>query len=80
MMAFVQICYDGADVSVPFNMEVLNWANETRKLLSSAEVPNQIKFYNIYGTNHETPHCVWYKTLKILYVIPHVSNILECEI
>lgn len=55
----MQICYDGVDVSVPFNLEILKWANETHKLLSSAEVPEQIKFYNIYGTNNETPHCVW---------------------
>lgn len=59
MMASVQICYDGVDMSVPFNLEILKWANETHKLLSSAEVPEQIKFYNIYGTNNETPHCVW---------------------
>ncbi|KAI3466926.1 hypothetical protein Pfo_023589 [Paulownia fortunei] len=55
-----KVCYDGADISLPFNLEILKWANETRKLLSSAEVPNQIKFYNIYGTSHETPHCVCY--------------------
>ncbi|KAH6755669.1 alpha/beta-Hydrolases superfamily protein [Perilla frutescens var. hirtella] len=55
-----KINYNGVDMSVPFNLEILNWANETRKLLSSAELPQQIKFYNIYGTNNETPHCVCY--------------------
>ncbi|XP_057797019.1 lecithin-cholesterol acyltransferase-like 4 [Salvia miltiorrhiza] len=54
------ICYSGVDMFMPFNLEILKWANETRKLLSSAVLPEQIKFYNIYGTNNETPHCVCY--------------------
>lgn len=59
-MAFVQVTYNGADISLLFNMDILKWAMETRKLLNSSEVPNQIKFYNIYGTSHRTPHSVWY--------------------
>ncbi|PIN24798.1 Lecithin:cholesterol acyltransferase (LCAT)/Acyl-ceramide synthase [Handroanthus impetiginosus] len=55
-----KVSYDGADISVPFNVDILKWANETRKLLSSAKVPNQIKFYNIYGTSYKTPHSVCY--------------------
>ncbi|KAL8507440.1 hypothetical protein ACS0TY_018111 [Phlomoides rotata] len=55
-----KICYNGTDMPVPFNVEILKWANETRKLLCSAELPDQIKFYNIYGTNNVTPHCVCY--------------------
>ncbi|KAL6544971.1 hypothetical protein OROMI_023833 [Orobanche minor] len=55
-----KVLYNGSDISLPFNVEILKWANETRKLLSSAEVPNHIKFYNIYGTNNETPHTVCY--------------------
>ncbi|KAI3455830.1 hypothetical protein Pfo_012493 [Paulownia fortunei] len=55
-----KVTYDGADISLPFNTDILKWAKETHNLLSCAEVPNQIKFYNIYGTNHETPHSVCY--------------------
>ncbi|KAL3833792.1 hypothetical protein ACJIZ3_008528 [Penstemon smallii] len=55
-----KVSYGGSDVSLPFNVDILKWANETRKLLSCAEVPNQIKFYNIYGTNHVTPHSAKY--------------------
>ncbi|CAA3017109.1 lecithin-cholesterol acyltransferase-like 4 [Olea europaea subsp. europaea] len=55
-----KVNYDGTDISLPFNLEVLKWANETRKLLSCAKVPNRVKFYNIYGTNNETPHSVCY--------------------
>lgn len=63
----LQICYNGTDMPVPFNMEILKWANETRKLLCSAKLPDQIKFYNIYGTNNDTPHCVWYLKLFEYY-------------
>ncbi|KAL0442335.1 UNVERIFIED_CONTAM: Lecithin-cholesterol acyltransferase-like 4 [Sesamum latifolium] len=55
-----KVTYDGADISLPFNTEILKWANETRKLMSCAEVPSQIKFYNIYGTSYNTPHSVCY--------------------
>ncbi|KAL0363734.1 UNVERIFIED_CONTAM: Lecithin-cholesterol acyltransferase-like 4 [Sesamum calycinum] len=55
-----KVTYDGADISLPFNTEILKWANETRKLMSCAEVPSQIKFYNIYGTSYKTPHSVCY--------------------
>ncbi|XP_028095154.1 lecithin-cholesterol acyltransferase-like 4 [Camellia sinensis] len=54
--------YDGVDIPLPFNLEILKWANETRKVLSSAKVPPQVKFYNIYATNLETPHSVCYGT------------------
>ncbi|KAH7545658.1 hypothetical protein FEM48_Zijuj01G0116800 [Ziziphus jujuba var. spinosa] len=52
--------YDGSDIPLPFNMDILKWANETREVLSRAKVPSQVKFYNIYGTNLETPHSVCY--------------------
>ena len=45
---------------LPFNRNILNWANETREILSRAKVPPNVKFYNIYGTSLETPHSVWY--------------------
>ncbi|XP_025014007.1 lecithin-cholesterol acyltransferase-like 4 isoform X3 [Ricinus communis] len=52
--------YEGEDVPLPFNVEILKWANETHRLLSSSKVPSQVKFYNIYGINLETPHSVCY--------------------
>ncbi|RZC43746.1 hypothetical protein C5167_036698 [Papaver somniferum] len=52
--------YNGVDVTVPFNLDILKWANETQKVLSSAKVPIQCKFYNIYGTSNDTPHSVCY--------------------
>ncbi|KAL3632335.1 hypothetical protein CASFOL_025319 [Castilleja foliolosa] len=55
-----KVSFNGSDISLPFNVEILKCANETRRLLSSAEIPSQIKFYNIYGTSYETPHSVCY--------------------
>lgn len=52
--------YDGVSTPLPFNLDILNLANETRKILSQAVVPPDVKFYNIYGTNLETPHSVCY--------------------
>ncbi|KAL6198619.1 hypothetical protein ACLB2K_028408 [Fragaria x ananassa] len=52
--------YNGEDIPLPYNMEILRWANETRDILSRAKVPPQVKFYNIYGVNLETPHTVCY--------------------
>lgn len=52
--------YDGETMPLPFNMEILKWARETQKILSCSKVPPQVKFYNIYGTNLDTPHTVCY--------------------
>ncbi|XP_048438716.1 lecithin-cholesterol acyltransferase-like 4 [Pyrus x bretschneideri] len=52
--------YNGEDIPLPFNMEILKWANETRNIISRAKLPPQVKFYNIYGMNLETPHSVCY--------------------
>lgn len=45
---------------LPFNMDILSWASETKEILSCARVPPKVKFYNIYGTSLDTPHSVWY--------------------
>lgn len=56
--------YDGLDIPLPFNLEILQWACETRKILSCAKVPSQVKFYNIYGMNLKTPHSVCYGSVE----------------
>ncbi|KAK9156280.1 hypothetical protein Sjap_003760 [Stephania japonica] len=55
-----RVVYNGVEVVAPFNLDILKWANETHRLLSCAKVPAQVKFYNIYGINNETPHSVCY--------------------
>ncbi|KAK6931937.1 Lecithin:cholesterol/phospholipid:diacylglycerol acyltransferase [Dillenia turbinata] len=52
--------YHGESIPLPFNLEILKWANETRRIMSRAKVPPTVKFYNIYGTSVETPHSVCY--------------------
>ncbi|XP_057971251.1 lecithin-cholesterol acyltransferase-like 4 [Malania oleifera] len=54
------VIYDGVNIPLPFNLEILKWADETRKMLSCAHVPPLVKFYNIYGIGLETPHSVCY--------------------
>lgn len=55
----IQVNYNGEMIPLPFNLEILKMANETCKILSRAKIPSQVKFYNVYGTNLETPHSVW---------------------
>lgn len=55
-----KVDYDGDSIPLPFNTNILRWANETKEVLSRAKVPPQVKFYNIYGTSLETPHSVCY--------------------
>ncbi|XP_022994778.1 lecithin-cholesterol acyltransferase-like 4 [Cucurbita maxima] len=54
------ILHDGMDIPLPFNLEILKWANETREILKNAKLPPHVKFYNIYATGLETPHTVCY--------------------
>lgn len=55
-----KVDYDGDSIPLPYNMDILRWANETKEILQHAKVPPQVKFYNIYGTSLETPHSVCY--------------------
>ncbi|KAJ4827512.1 hypothetical protein Tsubulata_038358 [Turnera subulata] len=57
--------YEGVDIPLPFNLEILKWADETHKILSCAKVPPTVKFYNIYATNLETPHSVCYGNSEV---------------
>ncbi|CAA7405492.1 unnamed protein product [Spirodela intermedia] len=52
--------YNGTKIPLPFNSDILQWANKTREVLSQARVPDGVRFYNIYGINCETPHSVCY--------------------
>ena len=62
----LQVTYDGMQLSLPFNLEILKWANETRRILSNAKLPTSVKFYNIYGINEATPHTIWYAFASFL--------------
>ncbi|PWA34180.1 alpha/beta-Hydrolases superfamily protein [Artemisia annua] len=53
-----EMSYGGVDIPLPFNKEVLQWANKTREILSSAKLTENVKFYNVYGTGRDTPQSV----------------------
>ncbi|KAF3790608.1 Lecithin-cholesterol acyltransferase-like 4 [Nymphaea thermarum] len=59
-----KIQYDGVEIPLPFNLDILKWSNETRKILSSAKVPPSVKFFNIYGICNDTPHNICYGSEK----------------
>ncbi|KAI5387784.1 hypothetical protein KIW84_073761 [Lathyrus oleraceus] len=60
--------YDGEELPLPFNSEILEWANKTQEILSSAKLPSGVKFYNIYGTNLQTPHSIRYLVFLLIDV------------
>ncbi|XP_077219504.1 alpha/beta-Hydrolases superfamily protein [Tasmannia lanceolata] len=72
-----QVDYDGTSIPLPFSLEILKWANETRKVFSSAKVPPSVKFYNIYGINTDTPHSVCYGSDQT--PISDLQQILLCQ-
>jgi hypothetical protein len=56
----MQMSYGGKKIPLPFNHDIFNWSNETRKILETAKLPAGVKFYNIFGTDNDTPLDVWY--------------------
>lgn len=52
--------YHGKSVPLPFNLSILKWAAGTRQILNTAQLPNSVSFYNIFGTSFETPFDVCY--------------------
>uniref|UniRef100_A0A0C9S5P6 TSA: Wollemia nobilis Ref_Wollemi_Transcript_18723_2374 transcribed RNA sequence n=1 Tax=Wollemia nobilis TaxID=56998 RepID=A0A0C9S5P6_9CONI len=71
------ITYDGRTIPLPFNCEILKWANKTRKIMSSAKIPCSVKFYNIYGTCNDTPYSVCYGSRE--NPISELEQILHSE-
>lgn len=69
--------YGGVDIPLPFNLEILKWANETHELMSSAKLPDGVKFFNIYGTSLETPHSVCYGSTE--KPITDLKQLCFCE-
>ncbi|KAI4302071.1 hypothetical protein L6164_035288 [Bauhinia variegata] len=52
--------YDGEMIALPFNFAILEWAAETRQVMCDAKLPDDVQFYNIYGTSFDTPFDVCY--------------------
>ncbi|KAJ3681145.1 hypothetical protein LUZ60_015634 [Juncus effusus] len=52
--------YNGKTVALPFNKSILRWATKTREIIENAKLPSNISFYNVYGTELDTPFDVSY--------------------
>nr|CAB3485743.1 unnamed protein product [Digitaria exilis] len=72
-----EIIADGVHIAVPLNLDILKWAKETHDILSSTKLPESVKFYNIYGTDYDTPHTVCYGSK--LHPVSNLSNLLYAQ-
>ncbi|KAJ6889201.1 hypothetical protein NC652_030105 [Populus alba x Populus x berolinensis] len=72
------VVYDGEDLPLPFNFDILKWADETQNVLSRAKVPPGVKFYNIYGIDLETPHSVCYGSSEV--PVTDLPELQFCEV
>lgn len=59
-----EVNYNGKSVALPFNFSIHTWAADTRKILDNAQLPNNVSFYNLFGTLLDTPFDVCYGSEK----------------
>ncbi|KAL2609370.1 hypothetical protein R1flu_027943 [Riccia fluitans] len=52
--------YNGEQVNVPLNRDIMAWAMETFRILKTAKLPKSVTFYNVFGTELPTPMHVCY--------------------
>lgn len=55
-----ELNYQGQTIALPFNLSILKWAAETRRIINDVDLPSEVEFYNIYGTSLDTPFNVCY--------------------
>ncbi|CAN6476229.1 unnamed protein product [Victoria cruziana] len=55
-----ELTYKGKSVPLPFNSSIFKWSTETRRILTNAQLPDSVSFYNIFGTSFDTPFNVCY--------------------
>ncbi|CAI5472950.1 unnamed protein product [Closterium sp. Yama58-4] len=46
---------NGRTVPLPFNRDIVTWADETRRIWARARLPPSVDFYTVYGTGLDTP-------------------------
>ncbi|BBN20393.1 phospholipase A1 [Marchantia polymorpha subsp. ruderalis] len=52
--------YNGEQVNVPLNRDIMAWAMETFRIQKTAKLPKSVTFYNVFGTELLTPMHVCY--------------------
>eukprot|EP00898_Chlorokybus_atmophyticus_P001007 jgi/Chlat1/1907/Chrsp149S00116 len=55
---------DKQTVPLPLNPKLVDWANETQRILKDVQLPEGVDFYNIYGVGYPTPFHVCYGSEK----------------
>ncbi|KAI6684343.1 hypothetical protein NL676_030256 [Syzygium grande] len=55
-----ELNYQGRTIPLPFNLSILKWTAETRRIINDIKLPSEVEFYNIYGTSLDTPFDVRY--------------------
>jgi hypothetical protein len=59
-----KLTYNGSEIPLPFNVDIVNWAIETKRILQTAKLPEGVKFYNLFGTSFDTPFHACYGSEK----------------
>jgi hypothetical protein len=59
-----KLTYNGSEIPLPFNLDIVNWAIETKRILQTAKLPEGVKFYNLFGTSFDTPFHACYGSEK----------------
>ncbi|XP_057784482.1 phospholipase A(1) LCAT3 isoform X2 [Salvia miltiorrhiza] len=78
-----ELDYDGETIALPFNFEILKWATGTREVLDQTQLPQGVRFYNIYGISVDTPFDVCYgsesspigEASEICHTLPEYSYV-----
>jgi hypothetical protein len=54
------LTFNGMEIPLPLNMDIVKWATETKRILQTAKLPEGVKFYNLFGTSIDTPFHTWF--------------------
>jgi hypothetical protein len=55
------LTFNGLEIPLPLNMDIVKWATETKRILQTAKLPEGVKFYNLFGTSIDTPFHAWFQ-------------------
>lgn len=59
LASLLQLDFKGDKIPLPMNKDIVEWAIETQRIMHTAKLPEEVKFYNLYGTMCDTPYHAW---------------------
>ncbi|CAK9203673.1 unnamed protein product [Sphagnum jensenii] len=71
------LTFNGLEIPLPLNMDIVKWATETKRILQTAKLPEGVKFYNLFGTSIDTPFHACYGSKKT--PLAKIAQILNTE-